>query len=320
MMTSACDRVFSTPELLEAILLQLTPLNNLLLAQRISKHFHTTIINTSSIQKALFFKPHTSTLAHKWTANPLLKEHFPPFFIINSHSVGWLDYSVLCMLDWAGEDSWAGQRKKKEAFLYEKASWRKMSTVSHPPGELKVRATSHGMGGDWVQRAVVRFLGEESQGESEAGKGGGIGKGDKKVERDGGGYLTMGPLYDLVESYLAACQGSYPRFKVEYFEGKSGQGPRMVLELGMTVQCCVDDTEEEEMVWLRSKGQEMETLSVLERCKVDEELRDFDMDGEPNDKVKRGLTWLKGGVGDYEWKEWVRERQPLRSLGSDVQG
>jgi hypothetical protein len=84
-MTSAIERVFATPELLEAILIQLTPTNQLLRAQLISRLFHTTITTSPKIQQLLFFRPNhgsplpkaasaaeTTTRSNSWTGPPRL--------------------------------------------------------------------------------------------------------------------------------------------------------------------------------------------------------------------------------------------------------
>ena len=53
---AAKSRVFDTPELMEAILLQL-PLKDALLSQRVSKQWRNTIVGSTKLQQLLFFRP-----------------------------------------------------------------------------------------------------------------------------------------------------------------------------------------------------------------------------------------------------------------------
>lgn len=78
-MSSATSLVFSTPELLESILSYL-PLPSLLQAQRLSRSINVLIRTSPTLQQCLFQKPSKST--PNWHLNPLLRQHFPPFFFI----------------------------------------------------------------------------------------------------------------------------------------------------------------------------------------------------------------------------------------------
>lgn len=71
-MSNTAAKVFAVPELLEAILLLLTP-RDLLLAQRVNKTFRASIKASVLIQQKLFFKPNTKNLDDgTCDLNPLL--------------------------------------------------------------------------------------------------------------------------------------------------------------------------------------------------------------------------------------------------------
>ena len=145
-MASACDRVISTPELLEIVFIQLDSLSALLFAQLVSRHFHTVIASSPKLQQKLFFRPVASSEdSQEWTINPLLRQHFVPFFLTLSTP----DYASFKLMDWA--------TSKPEAFLRADASWRKMLIVQPPPAELTVVRVCEGQGGDSEQRAIVPF-------------------------------------------------------------------------------------------------------------------------------------------------------------------
>ncbi|KAF2162409.1 hypothetical protein M409DRAFT_27034 [Zasmidium cellare ATCC 36951] len=60
-MATAKDKVFATPELLEAILLEVDDMQTLLLSQRVDKTFKAAIDSSIHFQRALWFKPMPST-------------------------------------------------------------------------------------------------------------------------------------------------------------------------------------------------------------------------------------------------------------------
>lgn len=67
------SKVFSIPEILEHILLDLDSTKDLLLAQRASKEFKATMAGSPRIQQALFFKPLSQSSSNKRVRiNPLL--------------------------------------------------------------------------------------------------------------------------------------------------------------------------------------------------------------------------------------------------------
>ncbi|PVH69039.1 hypothetical protein DL98DRAFT_522394 [Cadophora sp. DSE1049] len=123
-MIIAMTRVFATPELIEAILVQL-PLRDLLLAQVVSPGWSRTISSSPIIQQKLFFTP-TSAKRGKGADpdfNPLLMELLPPFFLGSSEDPSpWncQDFHELCSQPWVLDDV------RRVKVLREDASWRKM--------------------------------------------------------------------------------------------------------------------------------------------------------------------------------------------------
>jgi hypothetical protein len=85
-MSSASDPspIFTTPELVEQILLNLDMRTLLVSAQRVSKTWHDLIASSRPLQRALYFEPIAAAtfkeLTTTRTRNPLLEEIFPPFF------------------------------------------------------------------------------------------------------------------------------------------------------------------------------------------------------------------------------------------------
>ncbi len=78
-MPSTLNAVFSTAELLEAILLELPMYDLLVTAQLISQSFHTAIISSVSLQQALFVRHSARKLDRtSWDVKPLLRKAFPP--------------------------------------------------------------------------------------------------------------------------------------------------------------------------------------------------------------------------------------------------
>jgi hypothetical protein len=145
-MASACECVMSTPELLETVFIQLNSLSALLHAQLVSRHFHTVIASSPKLQQKLFFRPSANREdSQQWTLNPLLRQHFVPFFLTRSMP----DYASFKLMDWV--------KSKPEAFLRADASWRQMLIVQPPPAEVTVVRLSEGQGGECEEQAIVPF-------------------------------------------------------------------------------------------------------------------------------------------------------------------
>lgn len=207
-MTSARERVFATPELLEAILIQLhhvAPLHELLQAQLISHRFNTAIISSPRLQQLLFFRVeprNNSRLLADWTSNPLLRRHFLPWFVQGDNEGKMPNYESLRMLDWNPD--------RKDAFLRAEASWRNMLAVQSAPKELLVTEVCQTRGGDFLREATLSF--------ADSAPGG----------------VTMGALYDIAEYFV--CIHRVSRFWLCI--KTSDTGPQMTLYLMYTKQCC----------------------------------------------------------------------------------
>jgi hypothetical protein len=198
-MSSACSRVFSTTELLEAILSHLPPVH-LLHAQLISRTFNTLITSSPKLQQLLFFRPSSTK---EWIINPLLRQHFLPWFVMPEEQWGpRRDYDVLKLMDWTKSPA------SLTAGLRVDASWRKMILVQPPAKELHVVRWEHGQGGTSEELATVTFPTE---------------------------FVTMGRVYDVTESFLCAEYGSFATFGLAFRDGDAG--PKMTLYLTSTMQC-----------------------------------------------------------------------------------
>jgi len=79
---TANQKVFSIPELLEAILINLSLQDILINAQRVCRTWTAIIDSSSALQQHLFFTPTPRSSAAKsgWTKNPLLLKKFPAWF------------------------------------------------------------------------------------------------------------------------------------------------------------------------------------------------------------------------------------------------
>jgi hypothetical protein len=209
-MASARDRVFATPELLEAILAQL-PMQPLLLAQRVSHLLHATINYSPTLQRLLFFRADTRL---RLRFNPLLQQNFPPWFISpdDHNRYSGPSYEAL------GKLPWTCTPERLDAFLRPEATWRTMLPFQARSTSLKiVRHCSTMMGGS-VKEAVLPMP----------------------------NGVTMAPLYDIAEEHLRWELVS--QFHVEVV-GIGGEEV-VVLHLYKVVQCSYsgDDTKAETYV------------------------------------------------------------------------
>ncbi|KAI9841697.1 MAG: hypothetical protein M1837_000429 [Sclerophora amabilis] len=168
MSTSSMDRVLSTPELLEKVLIQLPPRDLLVHAQCVSRAFHSLITSSPSLQQALYFRGKPGEAGRAAELNPLLKETFPPWYKDVRALASWYDWARdedLETMEWNSSD------QKRAAYARSDASWRRMLVVQPPVATLKVIRTLHHMRGSDERKAEIR-------------------------RSDG---LRMGTLYDLVE-------------------------------------------------------------------------------------------------------------------------
>lgn len=101
--TSARSRAFGVTEVLENILLKL-PIRDLLFAQGVSKQFQQVILDSITLQRALFFKPTPGTLDGKAvtpTINPLLAKRMPshrvPLVFTPKDEIGGSQGTPMCL-------------------------------------------------------------------------------------------------------------------------------------------------------------------------------------------------------------------------------
>lgn len=117
------EKVLSTAELLELILLQLDLRTLLTAAQRICRYWKTLIRDSPSLRKYLFLMPDESA-PKSW--NPLLAEAFPSFFSRDGTSATGFGRFTFATFDMI-------QRPDKiTAYNRKEASWRRM-LVQQPP-------------------------------------------------------------------------------------------------------------------------------------------------------------------------------------------
>lgn len=133
----ARSRVFAIPELLEAILLNLPP-RELLVVQQVSKQFQATINDSPKLQQALFFRPAPLRDPGSWTANPLLRDLFTPFFFIFEDTELNRIANGVVLMDWFTDEYLGHPRPRRNAMLRPNASWRRMLFIQPPPQRLSV--------------------------------------------------------------------------------------------------------------------------------------------------------------------------------------
>jgi hypothetical protein len=183
--------VFAVAELFEAVLLQLSQ-RDLLVLQRVSRRWRDTIAGSPTVQQKLFFQPIDH--AAEPELNPLLREIFPPLFVPEevpnswSNSRDWNNTSEIDSLDWYKD----GSRKKK--IMREDASWRRMYPVQ-PPARIE---------------KVVKTGGCQCVGETK--KTGWVKEGFWAQEEKGG--VIMGGLWDLLVHVIDS--EPYGEFFVEW--------------------------------------------------------------------------------------------------------
>ncbi|KAF2749804.1 hypothetical protein M011DRAFT_524452 [Sporormia fimetaria CBS 119925] len=214
---SALTRVLSLPDLLEPILLCLPP-RDLLLAQLISRHFHSLITNSPLIQPALFFRPAPSKPNTTPTTNPLLAEHFPHFFTVHEDARrSWQlpSFEKLMRMPWISSLQTSTVSRTQTPFLRREASWRRMLLMQPPPRDLHLllQACSRR---EFLSTAKLPFA------ESEAGG------------------VTMDVVYDIVVSFVTVEMAS--GFSLIFESAEEGT-PKLTLRLTYTVQCIMGSRE-----------------------------------------------------------------------------
>ncbi|KAF2797781.1 hypothetical protein K505DRAFT_322304 [Melanomma pulvis-pyrius CBS 109.77] len=272
-MLSACTRVFHTPELLEAVLAQL-PRKDLLFAQRVSRHFQSSVKSSPSLQQALFFRAAPLKDPKAWIINPFLRKTFLPWFAFSRTSQ---DIETIELLDWTLDD------KKRQAFLYKDASWRKMLVLQPPPKKLSIVEFCHGQCADSAREANISFEEKDSQ------------------------SVTMDAVYDITEEHI--CGEQVSDFGLSILDSETG--PQITLYLRFTVQCCVDD-------WnyfphsLKSQSAARYTLQSVNFVKMKAKDDDSWSGRRLDMEWTTGLTQKRGGVDSNEFKKWQKTQKRQR--------
>lgn len=282
-MSSAVPRVFATPELLECILIYL-PLESLLQAQLTSRSFNALIRTSPTLSQLLFLHPNPPSAA--WHLNPLLRQHFPPFFFI-----GDFDLCTGTTISSFRFMKWTHNASSRSAFLRKEASWRNMLVVQPPPAILLVsRGTYHvnpETGSYRMYDATYEEPGEEVA--------------NVPFERG----VTMGMIYDIVLSFL----GKDPEGAFSLAFESIAEGVRIVLRLYSVVSCDIDEHDEEDWELYESEGRQVGVDDLewrqVERDCLDDELRLSEM----YNSWGRSLTKEKGGMLEQDfWKQAHRAR------------
>lgn len=195
---TAAERVLTTPELLDEILLDL-PQQQLLLVQRVCRTWRHCITSSNPLQAALFLRPGTTCNAKSQDPkrapsavefNPLLQSRFPSFFD-GSVYINDLNLHLHNLGPWKSTDWFQGKsrhplsrpsaqdKQRMAAYARAEASWRRMVPCWPALEELQVCFGRQGADGS------LRSLKFPSKG------------GDEGAVRPS--WLTFGELYDVVE-------------------------------------------------------------------------------------------------------------------------
>ncbi|PMD32557.1 hypothetical protein L207DRAFT_518480 [Hyaloscypha variabilis F] len=170
--SSASERAFSIPEVLEAILLNCQPRYLLVDAQRVNRTWHSTVRCSPALQRSLFFEICPRNDNREPEFNPLVSAAFPPFFKHNpdvEDDAKWTQESLSRM-------DWNSSLLKRDAYSRKEASWRQMLVLQPPIMEVDIFKSWSSMTGMGKIRGRIMIP-------------------------DG---LKMGLLYDLVEEEVHA--------------------------------------------------------------------------------------------------------------------
>ncbi|KAH8812720.1 hypothetical protein F5884DRAFT_786190 [Xylogone sp. PMI_703] len=195
------DMVLSTPELLAAIIVNLSVQDILVNAMRVSHTWHTTVDTFPALQQRLFFASISSSpkRATQWTKNPLLVKMFPYWFndfrdtnrfVVEPHddlysNPGSYKYYRLYSSYNLKTLPWASN---SDAFSRSEASWRRMMVMQPAVTKLNIMsaATWHKK---WSRNRQEKYI----------------------PAKDGG--VRMGLLYDIVIGY---CDDTSARFSIQW--------------------------------------------------------------------------------------------------------
>ncbi|KAI8630094.1 hypothetical protein F5Y19DRAFT_53306 [Xylariaceae sp. FL1651] len=144
-MSSQCNTVLQTAELLEAILQQLDMRTLLTSAQLVNRQWHELITSSPALQQALFFMPVAGN-SGPVRQNVLLAEVFPLWFREN------VKQTSDSKLKWFTQPSFKrlpmAKKSRQHTFMYPNATWRRMLVQQPPALRLGCWERYHGMGGD----------------------------------------------------------------------------------------------------------------------------------------------------------------------------
>ena len=218
--STAQDKVLTTPEILEAIFLQLPLTDVLVNAQRINHAWKTLINSSPLLQRALFFQPELLPGIEP-RINPLLQQLFPIFFDVPGIGEDNAQYQKMRWAEDFAALDWNSSNCKQKAYSRATASWRQMLPVQPPIRTLELIKVTHAQIGDG-----------QCSGE--------------KVFEDG---VRMGTLWDLVED---GVKKPITKFGIKWVgERRAGvvvdllgwtneTDGRVFVTLAWTMQCCCD--------------------------------------------------------------------------------
>ncbi|TVY59440.1 hypothetical protein LSUE1_G007756, partial [Lachnellula suecica] len=178
----ALKTFFSTPEMLESVLLQL-PIRDLLVnAQPVSRAWHAAVAASPALQQRLFFQPcRADERSQEPEFNPLLQQKFPRWF---KNYRGIKTRNTFHRGEPFEDLEWNKDSKSQNAYARQEASWRRMLPVQPPAQTLQVFRHSSSMGGSSEQEGYLEF--------------------------DDG--VRMGALYDLAYAAVAEPISSFHSF------------------------------------------------------------------------------------------------------------
>jgi hypothetical protein len=173
---SASHTFFSTPELLEGLLLEVSLRDLLVAAQRVNRSWHEMVASSPVLQQKLFFQPCPEQEDRGPEFNPLLQQAFPPFFEIPPGDRFRRGEPFKAL-------QWNKNSTTQNAYARREASWRRMLPMQTPSKTLQVIKHSSYMGGSFKKEGDVQF-------------------------QDG---VRMGALYDWAQEAVAITISSFVR-------------------------------------------------------------------------------------------------------------
>ncbi|EHK17690.1 uncharacterized protein TRIVIDRAFT_66593 [Trichoderma virens Gv29-8] len=201
----------TTPYILHYIFLHL-PQQDLLLIQRVCRTWHEVISSSKVLQAALFLYPEPAKSVHSdgsFELNPLLKSRFSLFFDIDSGEHGldpWFDSNWVKHMN-LGPGREPGLNKypkldprRRAAYDYPKASWRRMIPCMPPAIELQVSFECLRIEGPKLD--MLRSLRFSNEIQPDKGPSALQESADSELQQP---WLAFGRLYDIVEAAWFQC-------------------------------------------------------------------------------------------------------------------